>query len=542
MSEPTAAQPVQAAQAPQPPRAPSPSQSESQGKGKRKGQGGDQTPVAPGAAPPPPPARHLGARLTRQLEALPLRLRLIAVLLVLLLLALVLTAGATAYLMRRDLTARVDQDLRAAARPVAQLALRQLQTESTRGLPSGYGFALLPTDGSEARWVPPTGEDLQAAVPPLPLNDPRVRHGTPFTVGSTNGDMRWRAVAGSLEDGTATFVVAVPLRSVERTVTRLILVEFLLGLAVTLACAVIGWYAVRRAFRPLSQIEDTAAAIAAGDLTRRIPTRAANDEVTSLSHSLNSMLSQIEQSFAVREASEERMRQFVADASHELRTPLATVRGYAELYRQGAVREPEDVASAMGRIEGEARRMSGLVEDLLVLARLDGRRPMQLGAVDLTVLAGDAAQDARAIDPGRRITLTGLDGELAPTVVPGDEGKLRQVLANLVGNALNHTPPGTPVEIALGTRPAEGCAVVEVRDHGPGINPQEVRRVFERFYRSDPSRSRGAGGGSGLGLAIVAAIVEAHRGRVGVARTPGGGATFVVHLPTANSQQASSDL
>ena len=155
------------------------------------------------------------------------------------------------------------------------------------------------------------------------------------------------------------------LRSVERTVTRLILVEFLLGLAVTLACAVIGWYAVRRAFRPLSQIEDTAAAIAAGDLTRRIPTRAANDEVTCLSHSLNAMLAQIEQSFAVREASEERMRQFVADASHELRTPLATVRGYAELYRQGAVREPEDVASAMGRIEGEARRMSGLVEDLL---------------------------------------------------------------------------------------------------------------------------------------------------------------------------------
>ena len=492
MSEPTAAQPVQAAQAPPPPRAPSPRQG--QGQSQSQSQGEDQTPAEPGAAPPRPPARDLGARLTRQLEALPLRLRLIAVLLVLLLLALVLTAGATAYLMRRDLTARVDQDLRAAARPVAQLALRQLQTESTRGLPSGYGFALLPTDGSDARWVPPTGEDLQAAVPPLPLNDPRVRRGTPFTVGSTNGDMRWRAVAGSLEDGTATFVVAVPLRSVERTVTRLILVEFLLGLAVTLACAVIGWYAVRRAFRPLSQIEDTAAAIAAGDLTRRIPTRAANDEVTSLSHSLNSMLAQIEQSFAVREASEERMRQFVADASHELRTPLATVRGYAELYRQGAVREPEEVASAMGRIEGEARRMSGLVEDLLILARLDGRSGRcSCGAVDLTVLAGDAAQDARAIDPGRRITLTGLDGELAPTVVPGDERKLRQVLANLVGNALNHTPPGTPVEIALGTRQAEGFAVVEVRDHGPGINPREVRRVFERFYRSDPSRSRGGG-------------------------------------------------
>ena len=180
---------------------------------------------------------------------------------------------------------------------------------------------------------------------------------------------------------------------------------------------------MRRAFRPLTQIEDTAAAIAGGDLGRRIPTRAAKDEVTSLSRSLNSMLSQIEQSFAVREASEERMRQFVADASHELRTPLATVRGYAELYRQGAVREPADVASAMGRIEGEAGRMSGLVEDLLLLARLDDRRPMQITPVDLTVLAGDAAQDARAMDPSRRISLVGLTGQLEPTRGAGRRGQ-----------------------------------------------------------------------------------------------------------------------
>ena len=229
---------------------------------------------------------------------------------------------------------------------------------------------------------------MHPAVPPLPLDDPRVRSGKPFTIGSTDGAMAWRAVAGRVRGDSATFAVAVPLRSVDRTVRRLVLVELLIGLAATLTCAIIGWYAVRRAFRPLTQIEDTAAAIAGGDLGRRIPTRAAKDEVTSLSRSLNSMLSQIEQSFAVREASEERMRQFVADASHELRTPLATVRGYAELYRQGAVREPADVASAMGRIEGEAGRMSGLVEDLLLLARLDDRRPMQITPVDLTVLAG----------------------------------------------------------------------------------------------------------------------------------------------------------
>lgn len=475
--------------------------------------------------------------LTRRLEALPMNVRLVAVLLVLLLLALTLTGGATAYLMRRQLTAAIDEDLRVAARPVAQQALRQLQRESTRGIPTGYAFVLLPIDGDPIP-LNPTGETMHPAVPPLPLTDVRVRRGVPFTIGSTDGPMRWRAVAGSLTDGSATFVVAVPLRRVERTVRQLILVEFLIGLAVVSAMGVIGWYAVRRAFRPLRQIEDTAAAIAAGDLTRRIPTRHAKDEVTSLSHSLNAMLAQIEQSFAAREASEQRMRQFVADASHELRTPLATVRGYAELYRQGAVTRPEDVAGAMSRIEGEAGRMSGLVEDLLVLARLDGRRPMEFSPVDLTVLAADAAQDARAIDPTRRITLTGIGGQLAPTVVPGDEGKLRQVLANLMANALGHTPDGTPVEVAVGTRGTDATAIIEVRDHGPGIDPAEVRRVFERFYRSDPSRRRGTGGGSGLGLAIVAAIVGAHSGKVGVAPTPGGGATFVVELPTANSQGA----
>jgi two-component system, OmpR family, sensor kinase len=313
----------------------------------------------------------------------------------------------------------------------------------------------------------------------------------------------------------------------------------LIGATVMLACAVTAWFGVRRAFRPLTQIEDTAAAIAAGDLTRRIPARTAQDEVSSLSTSLNAMLAQIEQSFAVREASEERMRQFVADASHELRTPLAAVRGYAELFRQGAVSKPEDVATAMRRIEEEATRMGGLVQDLLLLTRLDDQRPVRLGPVDLTVLVADAAQDARALDPSRTVTVVGLDGELAPTTVQGDDARLRQVLTNLVGNAINHTPAGTPIEIAVGSR-ARGRAEVQVRDHGHGVDPEKARRVFERFYRADPSRVRGKGGGNGLGLAIVAAIVAAHHGKVGVAPTPGGGATFVVDLPTANSQQPSS--
>jgi nitrogen fixation/metabolism regulation signal transduction histidine kinase len=212
------------------------------------------------------------------------------------------------------------------------------------------------------------------------------------------------------------------------------------------------------------------------------------------------------------------MRQFVADASHELRTPLAAVRGYAELYRQGAVRDPADVASAMTRIEGEATRMGGLVEDLLMLARLDDQRPMRIAPVDLTVLAADAAQDARAIDPTRQITISGLSGPLGPTMVPGDDAKLRQLLANLVSNALNHTPHGSPIEVAVGTRESDQHVVLEVRDHGPGVDPEKARKVFERFYRADPSRARGSGGGNGLGLAIAAAIINAHHGRIGVAQ------------------------
>ena len=295
----------------------------------------------------------------------------------------------------------------------------------------------------------------------------------------------------------------------------------------------LGWYAVRRAFGPLTRIEDTAAAIAAGDLSQRVPEPDTRDEVASLSRSLNAMLAQIEQSFAVREASEQRMRQFVADASHELRTPLATVRGYAELYRQGAVSRPEDVTGAFGRIESEASRMSGLVEDLLVLARLEGERPLVIDDVDLAVLGGDAVQDARVLQPDRRIRLVGLHGPLGPVLASGDEQRLRQVVTNLLSNALHHTPAGSPVEIAVGRLP-DGTAALEVRDHGEGIDPVKARRVFERFYREDPSRSRrgsGGTGGTGLGLAIVAAIVTAHQGKVGVAPTPGGGATFILQLP-----------
>lgn len=481
------------------------------------------------------PRRFAVSGVAPRLAVLPLRVRLVALLVMLLLVALTLTSIATSAMMRRQLMDRTDQDLRAAAVPTASQVLSRLFSRREGGIPTNYAVRFMPTDGSAPYAVNPTGERLHPDIPNLVLSDSRVQNGTLFTVRSTDGQMRWRVVPGQLRDDSATFAVAVPLRGVDTTVQRMLSFAILTGLGVIASCALLGWYGVRRAFRPLTQIEDTAAAIAAGDLTRRIPEPTTQDEVASLSRSLNAMLAQIEQSFAVREAYEERMRQFVSDASHELRTPLAAVRGYAELFRQGAVTRPEDVTGTMRRIEDESVRMGGLVDDLLLLTRLDSQRPLARGPVDLTVLAADAVQDARALDPSRQVRLLGLDGDLEPTTIEGDEPRLRQVVTNLVGNAVNHTPAGTDIEIAVGSG-AAGRARLEVRDHGQGVDPVKARRVFERFYRADPSRGRGNGGGNGLGLAIVAAIVNAHGGQVGVATTPGGGATFIVDLPTANSQ------
>jgi two-component system OmpR family sensor kinase len=481
------------------------------------------------------PRRSVLGGVTRPIAALPMRVRLVALLVSLLLIALALTSIATGVLMRGQLMASTDRDLYSAAGPTAAQVLNQIRNRRPdNGVPTNYAVKFMTPDGNTFGEAYPTGEVLRPNIPNLALDDPRLDQG-PFTVNSINGEMRWRVLPARFGDDSGTFAVAVPLRGVDTTVQRTLDFAILIGLAVIGTCALLGWYGIRRAFRPLTQIEDTAAAIAAGDLTRRIPEPVAQDEVASLSRSLNAMLAQIEQSFAMREASEERMRQFVADASHELRTPLATVRGYAELYRQGAVTNPEDVSGTMRRIEDEAIRMGGLVNDLLILTRLDRQRPLTRGPVDLTVLAADAVQDARALDPSRQVRLIGLSGDLQPTVVEGDEAKLRQVVTNLVGNAVNHTPPGTGIEIAVGSDSADQ-ARLEVRDHGAGVDPVKARKVFERFYRADPSRVRGNGGGNGLGLAIVAAIVTAHDGQVGVAATPGGGATFVVHLPTANSQ------
>jgi two-component system OmpR family sensor kinase len=302
-----------------------------------------------------------------------------------------------------------------------------------------------------------------------------------------------------------------------------------------------GYFVVRRSLRPLTEVETTAAAIAEGDLTRRVPAADPRTEVGRLSAALNTMLQQIEHAFRVQQdseaaarKSEQQMRQFVADASHELRTPLTSIRGFAELFRQGAVSDPDELERVMRRIEDEGARMGVLVDDLLLLARLDQQRPLDRQPVDLGRLAEDAVEDVRMVAPGRPIDLV-TDNARTP-VVFGDELRLRQVLGNLLGNALTHTPDGTPIHVRLDRRVDDGgrWAVLEVADEGPGLPPEHADRIFERFYRVDAARTR-AQGGSGLGLSIVAGLTEAHGGRVELETVAGEGATFRVLLPLADA-------
>nr|WP_246851617.1 HAMP domain-containing sensor histidine kinase [Patulibacter sp. SYSU D01012] len=321
-------------------------------------------------------------------------------------------------------------------------------------------------------------------------------------------------------------VSAVPLADVDATLSRLLRTEaMVIGGALALLVA-LAWLIVRVGLRPLDRMATTAGEIAAGRLDQRVEETAPGTEVGRLGRALNGMLGRLERAFREREASEERLRQFLSDASHELRTPLASIRGYAELFRVGAVREEQDVRKAMGRIEDEAARMGTLVEELLVLARLDEEPERSVSPVDLSTLAEDAVEDARATAPDRAITAD-VSGE---AVVLGDDGQLRQVLANLVRNALVHTPDGTPIEVAV--RRAGTDVELHVRDHGPGLPTDDPQAIFGRFWRSEGGRTRGRGG-AGLGLAIVAAVVEAHGGTVGARDADGGGACFVVRLPAA---------
>ena len=468
--------------------------------------------------------------LSRRLGAVSLRWRLLGVTLGLIAVALAVTSIVVSALLRAYLVNQTEQELDVYATSLASVDLAELQRTSS-GLPSNFtAIASVISTKQQIELGQATLEPAPPAIPAVTPDDQNVISKLPFRVGSRDGEGTWIAVARLNDEGTAVVVVALPVRPLDATVTQFLLYAAGIGAIALLLTALLGWYLVRRTFRPLTRIEDTAAKIAVGDLTQRIDVPDTDDEVASLSRSLNAMLARIEQSFAVREANEAKMRRFIADASHELRTPLAAVGGYAELYRQGALPTADAVTGAMGRIESEATRMSGLVEDLLTLARLDGERPLELQPVDLAVLAADAAQDARTIAPGRHIVATGINGPIEPTELRADEQQLRQVVTNLVTNARVHTPDGTPIEILVGRVDVDHVAL-HVRDHGAGIPVQDRQNVFERFYRADWSRSRGKGGGNGLGLAIVQAIVAAHGGRVRVQETPGGGATIVVELP-----------
>jgi len=367
--------------------------------------------------------------------------------------------------------------------------------------------------------------------PPAPSLPAKLEPSGPFTTGSKDGSsLHYRVVVEHVSLRTdpatppVTLVVGVPLSDVDQTLRHLLAVEGLVAGAVVLGLGLVSWWLVRREMRPLEEIGVTAGAIAGGELSLRVPQRDPRTEVGRLGVALNAMLAQIERAFAERKASEDRLRRFLADASHELRTPLTSIRGYAELFRRGAGERQDDLETSMRRIEDESARMGVMVEDLLLLARLDESRGLQLEPVDLTTLAADAVGDARAAAPDRAITVDAP----APVEVVADEARLRQVAANLLSNAVVHTPPGTAVTVRVAVDGDD--AVLEAVDHGAGLSPEQLDLEFEPFYRSDPSRDRTTGG-AGLGLTIVAAIAEAHGGRVEVAETPGGGATFRVRLP-----------
>jgi len=323
-------------------------------------------------------------------------------------------------------------------------------------------------------------------------------------------------------------VLAIPLNDVESTLGQLLQLEVLISLGVVAATAVLALIIIRIGLRPLQRMAGVAQDIAAGDLTRRVEPATLDTEIGRLGIALNGMLSQIEAAFGERTRSEQRLRRFIADASHELRTPLTSVRGYAEMLRRGAQESPEDASIARRRIEEESVRMSLMVDDMLVLARLGQGRPLERTPVDLQSIARDAVADAHAVAPQRSISLDAP----ASVVIAGDDTRLRQAVGNLMRNALVHTPHASPIEVALETH--DGVATMSVVDHGPGLKPDDAGRVFEPFYRADASRSRDSGG-AGLGLSIVAAVVDAHGGSIKVGETPGGGATFEVELPIAKA-------
>ncbi|MGW5163179.1 sensor histidine kinase [Nonomuraea wenchangensis] len=482
-------------------------------------------------------------RLRKHLARTPLWLRLVSATLLLVTLAITLTGLFAVRLLRGYLVERVDQQLHAASAPRDALPPLEPRPAGTRpqrflGL---FHVVVLDASGAPVRTLSESTAAHTPSLPRLTAADVTELRGRPFTVESADpAGPTWRVVAVPGRDDQSR-VIAINLGDVDDTVSQLGLIVAVGGGGTVIVLGFACHWLVRRSLRPLQEISRTANDIAGGDLSRRVPLWSGTTEVGKLGRSLNTMLARIEDAVREREEaadsarrsataarrSEELMRRFMADASHELRTPLTSIRGFAELYRLGEEKDLDEAVRLLGRIEGQAARMGLLVEDMLLLARLDQRRALATRPVDLLSLAATTVIDAQTLAPDRRIELVRLFGGDGEVLVTGDEPRLAQVLGNLVGNVLAHTPGGTPFQVRVGVDGDH--AVVEVADEGPGFPPEVAERVFERFYRADPARSTG---GSGLGLSIAATLVEAHGGVIVAESEPGKGALFRVILPS----------
>jgi two-component system OmpR family sensor kinase len=378
-------------------------------------------------------------------------------------------------------------------------------------------------------WDEPSGysddPDSRPQMPGVPSAELTSMIGKIKTVPSEDGTFDYRMLV-SVRDNGDYLITARSLKQVDSSIERLIRTILVAGSLAVSVAALASWLVIRRGFEPVDQMIGTAEKIAAGDLTQRVPESDPHTELGRLGSALNDMLGQVEQAALVRADNENRLRRFVADAAHELRTPLTSLRGYAELYRQGALATPESVDMAMGRIEAESRRMGRLVDDLLLLARMDQQRGLEMAPVDIGEVVTEAVTDFEVVEPDRPVTVE----QIGESTVIGDRNRLRQVVDNLLSNVRTHTPAQTPVHVIVA--PETGFVDISVADEGPGISQADQERVFERFWRADPGRVRSRGG-TGLGLAIVASLVQAHGGSVAVASEEGRGTTFTVRLPTA---------
>ena len=475
-----------------------------------------------------------------------LRARLLTVVVSLTAIGLVVASIVTYQQLRSFLVDRVDRTAQASADAITQ-SLEHGRGPGVEAIPAiasaNPGLYVGAVANGAVQWAPIRNRPGETTLSRPDLHADRATAaaatgGRPFTVDAVDGDTRFRVQLEPIGASNQLLVVAAPLTEADDTLHRLLIVELAVAASVLAGVLLLGLWLVRVGLRPLGRIEHTAAAIAGGDLSQRVENDDPRTEVGRLGGALNTMLGQIEEAFDERTASENRLRRFIADASHELRTPLAAVRAYAELFDRGARERPEDLERSMNGIQRESRRMGLLVDDLLLLARLDQGRPLERKPVELEDVARDAVEAARTLDPGREIEL---DAPVA-VEVQGDRERLRQILDNLLANVRAHTPAGSAATVRVLN--GGDSAVIEVADAGLGLSDEQLSHAFERFYRGDSSRSRDAGG-AGLGLAIISAIAESHGGSATVVnqgRDGGQGLTVRVAIPlTAPPVAPSSD-